>query len=46
MTRIQELKEINKTAYKRGHVAAQLPMIVRWSVKDIKSKTGSRKNQQ
>lgn len=34
MTRIQELKEINKTAYKRGCMAAQLPMIVRWSVKD------------
>lgn len=46
MTRIQKLKEINKTAYKRGHVAAQLPMIVRWSVKNIKSKSGSRQNQQ
>lgn len=29
MTRIEELKEINKTAYKRGHVGAQLPMTVR-----------------
>lgn len=46
MTRIQGLKEISKTAYKRGHVAAQLPMNVRWSVKDIKFKTGSRQNQQ
>lgn len=42
MTRIQELKEINKTGYKRGHVAAQLPMIMRQSVKDIKSKSALR----
>lgn len=46
MSRLQELKEINKTAYERGHVGAQLPMIVGWSVKDIKFKRGSRQNQQ
>lgn len=44
MTRIQELKEINKAAYKRGHVAAQLQMFVRWSIKDTKSKICSGQN--
>lgn len=38
MTRIQELKEINKAAYKRGHVAAHLQMFVRQSNKIKKPK--------
>lgn len=38
MTRIQKLKEINKAACKRGHVAVQLQMFVRWSIEDRKKK--------
>ena len=38
MTRIQQLKGINKAAYRRGHAAAQLQVLVRWSIKDMKNK--------
>lgn len=44
MTRIQELKEINKAAYKKAHVASQLQMFVRWSIKDTKTRICSEQN--